>query len=228
LTNVEVVKGDEDDPHLTASSLDAAVIVNSYHEMREYQRMLHHLRGALKPDGRLVIVEPLSDRRRHHRREQQIREHEIAPAFVEEEAREAGFRIVRLEDPFTTRDTDSMWLLVAVPDPTASTQRAICPLVPAKTPMTPPAPEDHASATSDPDLRIAFDRFKKLYMTNARSSFWTCAPKMSTARDTSRAQCGFRFRTSPSRSRGCGSRKDRSSPTVVESLSKRAPVRRSN
>src|SRR5438128_2238953 len=35
LTNVDAVTGDVDNPHLPSASLDAAVIVNAYHEMRE-------------------------------------------------------------------------------------------------------------------------------------------------------------------------------------------------
>jgi precorrin-6B methylase 2 len=125
LTNVEVVTGEAGDPHLTASSLDSAVIVNAYHEMGEHRSMLHHLRRALKPDGRLVIVEPLSEQRRNGSRDEQTRKHEIAPAFVEHEAREAGFRILRLEDPFTADGAERLWLLVAVPDPRVSTEGAI-------------------------------------------------------------------------------------------------------
>jgi precorrin-6B methylase 2 len=162
LTNVEVVKGETDDPHLAASSIDAAVIVNSYHEMGEYEAMLEHLRRALKPRGRLVIVEPLSDKRRHASRHEQIRDHEIAPHFVEQEAREAGFQIVRLEDPFTTRDTDVMWLLVAQPDPLASGATSALPVK--RQASSPPAADTDAdaSAISSPDLRIAFERFVEL------------------------------------------------------------------
>lgn len=116
LTNVEVVEGSEDDPHLAAESLDAVVILNAYHEMQAYQAMLRQLRRALKSNGRLVIVEPLSDRRRHQSRDAQVRDHEIGLQFVEQEVREAGFRVARTEDPFTEGGSVEMWLLVAVPD----------------------------------------------------------------------------------------------------------------
>jgi precorrin-6B methylase 2 len=170
VTNVEVIKGDEDNPHLPPASIDAAVIVNAYHEMRDYDAMLHHLRIALKPDGRLVIVEPLSEKRRNGSRAEQIRGHEIAAGFVEQEAREAGLRIMRLEDPFATRGTAAMWLLVATPDLLAPDHRAVCPLLRPKTPaapIPPPAPDDNASAVSNPDLRITFERFKKLLAEDA-------------------------------------------------------------
>lgn len=163
LANVHVIEGNVDDPHLPRSSLDAAVIVNSYHEMTSYHAMLDHLRNALKPDGRLVIVEPLSEKRRNGSRDEQTRAHEIAPGFVEQDMREAGFRIVRLEDPFATRNSDVMWLLVATPDPLAAKHPAVCPL-PRKntTPAAPAGSADDDAALSSPDLRMAFDRFKQL------------------------------------------------------------------
>jgi len=161
LTNVETIKGDADNPHLPSASLDAAVIVNSYHEMVSYQAMLRHLRTALKPDGRLVIVEPISEKRRAESREQQIRVHEIAAHFVEQEAREAGFRVQRLHEPFTTRRDAIEWLLVVVPDPLALAQGATCPLPPKPSPPPAAPSDDEETAIANPDLRIAFATFKK-------------------------------------------------------------------
>jgi ubiquinone/menaquinone biosynthesis C-methylase UbiE len=149
LTNVTVIKGDPGDPRLAAASLDAAVIVNAYHEMTEHQAMLRQLRAALKPGGRLVIVEPLSDKYRSAQRDQQTKAHEIAARFVEQEAREAGFRIQSLQDPFTLRGRVTEWLIVAVPDRQAATESAL-----------PPATVDETAAASS-DLRMAFDAFKQ-------------------------------------------------------------------
>src|SRR5882672_492631 len=161
LTNVETVRGDAGDPHLGSASLDAAVIVNAYHEMVDYQAMLHQLRTALKPDGRLVIVEPISEKRRAASREQQVGVHEIAVRFVEQEARDAGFRIQRLQDPFTTRSDVVEWLLVGVPDPAAVAQGAVCPIPSKASVSSAPSPNEDETAISNPDLRIAFDTFKK-------------------------------------------------------------------
>lgn len=149
LTNVTVVKGDADDPHLAAASLDAAVIVNAYHEMVDHQAMLRGLRAALKPGGRLIIVEPMSDKRSKTTRDQQTKVHEIAAAFVEQEARDAGFLIRTLQDPFVNRTNYTEWLVVAVPD------------------ANPVADDAAAASTADesslasPDVRIPFDLFKK-------------------------------------------------------------------
>jgi ubiquinone/menaquinone biosynthesis C-methylase UbiE len=102
LANVEVVEGTTSDPRLPEAALDAALIVNAYHEMTEHQAMLEHIRKALKPGGRLVIVEPISAERRDSTRDEQTRRHEIAPGFVEQDAKSAGYEVAALEDPFSS------------------------------------------------------------------------------------------------------------------------------
>ena len=124
LKNVEPVQGTADDPKLPPATLDAALIVNAYHEMKEHQAMLAKLKTALKPDGRLVIVEPISASRRSGSREQQTRNHEIGVDYVMQDAHEAGFARLQIQDPFTKRSDghgDEEWLLVLTPAP-ASTQ----------------------------------------------------------------------------------------------------------
>ena len=101
LTNVEVIEGTAADPRLSEGVLDAALIVNAYHEMTEHQAMLEHIRRALKPGGRLVIIEPISKGRRDATREEQARQHEIAPEFVQQDARGAGYEVASVEDPFS-------------------------------------------------------------------------------------------------------------------------------
>lgn len=110
--NVTVTKGTASDPTLT---LDAALIVNAYHEMTEHQAMLRAIRRALKPAGRLVLVEPIDETRRSASRSDQAREHQISPEFALHDLRTAGFRIIGLEDPFTTRERTLEWMLTATP-----------------------------------------------------------------------------------------------------------------
>src|SRR5688572_12975333 len=87
LTNVTVIEGAVDDPKLPPASVDAILIVNAYHEMTEHQLMLAKMKAALKPGGRLVIVEPIAQSRRDVRREDQTRNHEIGAEFVRADAR---------------------------------------------------------------------------------------------------------------------------------------------
>ena len=57
LANVELVLGTESDPRLPPASLDMALMVDVYHEFSQPQAMLRRIREALKPDGRLILLE---------------------------------------------------------------------------------------------------------------------------------------------------------------------------
>jgi ubiquinone/menaquinone biosynthesis C-methylase UbiE len=57
LTNVEVVLGTPSDPRLPAAALDLVLMVDVYHEFSEPVAMMNAMRKALKPGGRLVLVE---------------------------------------------------------------------------------------------------------------------------------------------------------------------------
>jgi predicted methyltransferase len=96
--NVAIVRGEEDNPRLPTATLDAALVVNAYHEFAEYQKMLAHLRDALKAGGKLVLVEPIP-RAEDSTRAAQAKRHSIDIALVEHELKDAGFDIVK-KDPF--------------------------------------------------------------------------------------------------------------------------------
>ncbi len=57
IRNVTSVLGAVDDPSLPENRLDLALIVSSYHEFDHPREMLEGLLYALKPGGRLVLVE---------------------------------------------------------------------------------------------------------------------------------------------------------------------------
>jgi ubiquinone/menaquinone biosynthesis C-methylase UbiE len=118
LQNVEAVLGVEDDPRLPEGSLDAALIVNSYHEMSQHEKMLRNTRAALRPGGRLVVIEPFRRDRRGEPRSDQTGRHEIAPELVEEELRDAGFHILeRVDDFISHSDAGSFDALVVASRP---------------------------------------------------------------------------------------------------------------
>lgn len=56
LEQVEAILGESSDPHLP-NDLDAVLIVDSYHEFREYDRIMQAVFRSLKPGGRLVIID---------------------------------------------------------------------------------------------------------------------------------------------------------------------------
>lgn len=56
-TNVEPVLGTESDPKLATSSIDLAILIDAYHEFSHPREMMQHIASALKPGGRIVLVE---------------------------------------------------------------------------------------------------------------------------------------------------------------------------
>jgi protein-L-isoaspartate O-methyltransferase len=57
IANVTLVLGEPADPKLPDGTLDLALMVDVYHELSDPQTMLAHIRRALKPSGRLVLIE---------------------------------------------------------------------------------------------------------------------------------------------------------------------------
>ena len=57
LTNVVPVLGTDVDPKLPAGKLDLALLVDVYHEFSQPQKMLAKIREALKPSGRMILLE---------------------------------------------------------------------------------------------------------------------------------------------------------------------------
>jgi ubiquinone/menaquinone biosynthesis C-methylase UbiE len=55
--NVSVIKGMEVAPNLPDSSIDLAIMVDVYHELAYPQEMLRALHKALRPNGRLLLLE---------------------------------------------------------------------------------------------------------------------------------------------------------------------------
>lgn len=61
LQNIEFVKGTDADPNLPEGKLDIALAMNVYHRLTAPEKMLAGVYRALKPDGRLVLVERYKD-----------------------------------------------------------------------------------------------------------------------------------------------------------------------
>ena len=127
-TNVEVIEGAVDNPRLPSGTADAILVVHAYHEMTEHAAMLARMKEALKPDGRLVIVEPVSPSRRNATRDVQTRAHQLAPDYVQQEIRAAGFRMVHFSDPIASdhaHEGHSEWILAAQPEAPQATKAPI-------------------------------------------------------------------------------------------------------
>jgi ubiquinone/menaquinone biosynthesis C-methylase UbiE len=57
LTNVTFVKGTETDPNLPEGGVDEALVLDAYHHFDYPEKMLASIHKALKPGGKLVVVE---------------------------------------------------------------------------------------------------------------------------------------------------------------------------
>jgi SAM-dependent methyltransferase len=57
LTNVRVVLGEPHDPRLPTASVDVALMIHMYHEITQPFALLWNLASAMKPGGRLVILD---------------------------------------------------------------------------------------------------------------------------------------------------------------------------
>ena len=94
LSNVTLVHGAVDDPRLPRSSVDVVLMVDVYHEFSEPQKMLRALRTALKPDGRLVLLEY-----RKEAPDVPIRfEHKMSVAEARLELEAEGFSLSKVDD----------------------------------------------------------------------------------------------------------------------------------
>ncbi|MGH9938152.1 MAG: methyltransferase domain-containing protein [Blastocatellia bacterium] len=88
LEQVEPVLGESSAPRLP-NDLDAVLIVDTYHEFREYDRMMQAVFRALKPGGRLVIIDGEGPSGRP--RTEYHRLHTIPAELVREEVARHGF-----------------------------------------------------------------------------------------------------------------------------------------
>jgi SAM-dependent methyltransferase len=94
LTNVVPVLGAPDDPRLPPDSIDLALMVDVYHELSSPQAFVRRLREALKPDGRLVLIEF----RKEDPRVPILEVHKMSVAQVREELGADGYVIDRVID----------------------------------------------------------------------------------------------------------------------------------
>ena len=91
--NVTLVQGAVDDPKLPPNTIDLVLMVDVYHEFSEPQKMLRGIRAALKPGGRLALLE--------YRKEDPdvpIRpEHKMSVGEVKLEIEAEGFTLTKID-----------------------------------------------------------------------------------------------------------------------------------
>lgn len=94
LSNIVTVLGEPDDPKLPDGQIDLELMVDVYHELQHPQIVLRHLRRALRPDGRLVLLEYRKEDPTVPIRE----EHKMTVADAKAELEAEGFRLADVEE----------------------------------------------------------------------------------------------------------------------------------
>jgi predicted methyltransferase len=93
LLNVKFIRGEGADPRLPTGSVHAVLLVDAYHEIVDRVTMLRNLAKALRPEGRIGVIDfklegsgpgPAMDQR-------------VSPETVINDARNAGLRFLKQE-----------------------------------------------------------------------------------------------------------------------------------
>jgi hypothetical protein len=87
VTNVTVIAGKIDDPLLPAASIDVALLVHMYHEIEQPYALTWHLAQALKPNGKVGIVD----------KDAPTDQHGTPPALLKCEMEAVGFKQVSVK-----------------------------------------------------------------------------------------------------------------------------------
>lgn len=103
LTNIKAILGTTDDPLLPKNSIDAVLILNTYHEFGEPVKLMKNLRNYLKKDALVGIID----------RDGGGDDHGIGKETVIEEAAKAGFELKETYD-FVEDDMDYFLIFRAV------------------------------------------------------------------------------------------------------------------
>jgi SAM-dependent methyltransferase len=90
---VRTVLGDTKDPHLPAGRLDAILIVETYHEMEDPVTLLRNAARALRPNGRIGII----DYKKDGLGPGPLMEDRVDPETIVRDADAAGLRLLKRE-----------------------------------------------------------------------------------------------------------------------------------
>ena len=113
--SISVLRSEIDDLKLSAESMDAALMVMSYHDLYYYNPeagferadvpdFFSQLHAALKPGGKLLIVDHAAADGSGHSKTQDI--HRIDEAFAKQDIESNGFRFIKSSDALRHPDDD--------------------------------------------------------------------------------------------------------------------------
>lgn len=111
---IEIIQNQPDKLGLKDNSLDKIVMVNTYHELADYEAILKQCRAALKPKGQLFIIDSCNARLDNEKtsRKKLFNKHSIRLAMVEEDLKTAGFNINLMVDKYTKQPENINWFII--------------------------------------------------------------------------------------------------------------------
>lgn len=111
LSQVVLLQGESGNPKLPRGELDVVLIVDAYHEFRQPNTMIKHIRAALRTGGRLGIIDGTANP--DQARENSTTKHTIGLQQVREEVVAGGFAFQGEESGFHDPDYDKpMFFLI--------------------------------------------------------------------------------------------------------------------
>ena len=105
LQNVKTILGKADDPALPAGSVDAVLLLKTYHEVAQPIALLQNLREALRPGAKVGVID----------RNGNGEDHGIGRDVVIREAKEAGYKLVQQYDFVKGDKMDYFLVFTAAP-----------------------------------------------------------------------------------------------------------------
>ena len=103
LANVKTILGKSDDAMLPAATIQAVLMLKTYHEVSDPIALLTHLHESLAPNARVGIID----------RNGNGEDHGIAEKVVVDEAQRAGFKVIERYDFVKADDMDYFLILAA-------------------------------------------------------------------------------------------------------------------
>jgi len=103
LPNIRTILSKSDDPLLPKASVDAVLLLKTYHEVADPITLMNNLRPALKPGARVGIIDKNGDGTNHG----------VGRRIVVEEANRAGYRLLKTYD-FVKPDGMDYFLVFAL------------------------------------------------------------------------------------------------------------------
>ncbi len=101
--NVKTILNKPDDPQLPAGSIDAVLLLKTYHEVAKPVALMRNLRPALRPDARIGIIDRNGDGS----------DHGVQKSVVVQEMQQAGYELKDEKDGLVKDDHVDYFLIFA-------------------------------------------------------------------------------------------------------------------